>query len=126
MQCLRIMVAEESFEELVQQVQAVVVASLANQDVPFESIVSKLKKDRDMSRHPLVQLAFVVHSQHDLGRLVLLDGVETKSLEGPATSRFDLEFHFYQKPDGLQGDVVFSTDLYAPETIENMLGVFSN
>ncbi|KAK1912720.1 hypothetical protein P3342_004656 [Pyrenophora teres f. teres] len=79
-----------------------------------------------MSRHPLVQLAFVVHSQHDLGRLVLLDGVETKSLEGPATSRFDLEFHFYQKPDGLQGDVVFSTDLYAPETIENMLGVFSN
>ncbi|CAE7020751.1 Nonribosomal peptide synthetase 3 [Pyrenophora teres f. teres] len=126
MQCLRITVVDESFEELVQQVQAVVVASLANQDVPFESIVSKLKKDRDMSRHPLVQLAFLVHSQHDLGRLVLLDGVETESLEGPATSRFDLEFHFYQKPDGLQGDIIFSTDLYAPETIENMLLVFSN
>ncbi|KAL7773083.1 hypothetical protein CFE70_003047 [Pyrenophora teres f. teres 0-1] len=125
MQCLRITVVEESFEELVQQVQAVVVASLANQDVPFESIVSKLNKDRDLSRHPIVQLAFVVHSQQNLGQLIL-EGLETESLDGPATSRFDLEFHFYQKPDGLQGDVVFSTDLYAPETIENMLSVFNN
>ncbi|EFQ86145.1 hypothetical protein PTT_18689, partial [Pyrenophora teres f. teres 0-1] len=125
MQCLRIMVAEESFEELVQQVQAVVVASLANQDVPFENIVSKLKKDRDLSRHPLVQLAFVVHSQQDLGQL-MLEGLKTETLQGVAASRFDLEFHFFQKPDGLQGDVVFSTDLYAPETIENMLAVFSN
>ncbi|KAK1912701.1 hypothetical protein P3342_004637 [Pyrenophora teres f. teres] len=125
MQCLRITVADESFEELVQQVQAVAVASLANQDVPFESIVSKLKKDRDLSRHPVVQLAFVVHSQQNLGQLIL-EGLETESLDGPATSRFDLEFHFYQKPDGLQGDVVFSTDLYAPETIENMLSVFNN
>ncbi|KAK1912718.1 hypothetical protein P3342_004654 [Pyrenophora teres f. teres] len=106
-------------------VQAVVVASLANQDVPFENIVSKLKKDRDLSRHPLVQLAFVVHSQQDLGQL-MLEGLKTETLQGVAASRFDLEFHFFQKPDGLQGDVVFSTDLYAPETIENMLAVFSN
>ncbi|CAA9959472.1 Nonribosomal peptide synthetase 3 [Pyrenophora teres f. maculata] len=125
LQCLRTTVAEESFEELVQQVQAVAIASLANQDVPFESIVSKLKKDRDLSRHPLVQLAFVVHSQQNLGQLIL-DGLETETLHGAATSRFDLEFHFYQKPDGLQGDVIFSTDLYAPETIENMLSVFNN
>ncbi|KAG9191728.1 ATP-binding cassette, subfamily B (MDR/TAP), member 1 [Alternaria panax] len=125
MQCLRTTIVDESFEELVQQVQAVAVASFANQDVPFESIVSKLKKDRDLSRHPLVQLVFVVHSQRDLGELIL-EGVETEGLDGPATSRFDLEFHFYQKLDGLQGNVIFSTDLYTPETIENMLSVFNN
>ncbi|EMD61778.1 hypothetical protein COCSADRAFT_121744 [Bipolaris sorokiniana ND90Pr] len=125
MQCLRITVENESFEELVQQVRAVVVASLANQDVPFESIVSKLKNDRDLSHYPLVQLAFVVHSQRNLGQL-MLEGVETEGLDDSATSRFDLEFHFFQHLDGLQGNVIFSTDLYAPETIENMLSVFNN
>ncbi|KAJ4354970.1 hypothetical protein N0V95_003349 [Ascochyta clinopodiicola] len=125
MQCLRITVGGESFEELVQQVQSVAVASLANQDVPFESIVSKLKNDRDLSRHPIVQLVFAVHSQRDLGQLVL-EGVETEYLEGAATSRFDLEFHFFKDQGGLRGDVIFSTDLYAAETIDSMLSVFQN
>ncbi|OSS43873.1 hypothetical protein B5807_11703 [Epicoccum nigrum] len=125
MQCLRITVGGETFEELVQQVQAVAVASLANQDVPFERIVSKLKKDRDLSRHPLVQLVFAVHSQQDLGKLTL-EGVETEGVGDTATSRFDLEFHFFQESNRLRGDVIFSTDLYAPETIDNMLSLFRN
>ncbi|KAF2463679.1 acetyl-CoA synthetase-like protein [Lindgomyces ingoldianus] len=125
MQCLRITINDESFEELVQQVHGVAVASLANQDVPFETIVSQLKQDRDLSRHPLVQLVFAVHSQQNLGQLVL-EGVETEGIHGAATSRFDLEFHFYPQTNGLQGNVVFSTDLYAPETIENMLSLFHN
>nr|ARJ54910.1 nonribosomal peptide synthetase 8 [Curvularia lunata] len=123
MQCLRITVEDETFEELVQQVQEVAVASLAGQDVPFERIVSKLKKERDLSRHPLVQLIFAVHSQRDLGKL-MLEGVETESMGYTATSRFDLEFHFFQHLNGLRGEVIFSTDLYASETIENMLSLF--
>ncbi|KAF2471468.1 uncharacterized protein BDR25DRAFT_368329 [Lindgomyces ingoldianus] len=125
MQCLRITIHDESFEELVQQVHAVAVASLANQDVPFESIVSQLKQDRDLSRHPLAQLVFSVHSQQNLGQLVL-EGMETEAMHGAATSRFDLEFHFYPQTNGLHGNVVFSTDLYAPETIDNMLSLFHN
>ncbi|KAF2471471.1 amino acid adenylation, partial [Lindgomyces ingoldianus] len=125
MQCLRITIHDESFEELVQQVHAVAVASLSNQDVPFESIVSQLKPDRDLSRHPLVQLVFAVHSQRNLGQLIL-EGVETESMHVSVTSRFDLEFHFFQEPSGLQGNVFFSTDLYAPETIDNMLSLFHN
>ncbi|KAK1914119.1 hypothetical protein P3342_007365 [Pyrenophora teres f. teres] len=109
MQCLRIKIGDESFEELVQQVH--------------ENIVSKLKNDRDLSRHPLVQLVFAVHAQRDLGQLKL-EGVETENLGDTVTSRFDLEFHFSQQADGLRGSVMFSTDLYAPETIDNMLSVF--
>ena len=44
LQCLRTTIdADESFEELVQQVYEATIASLANADVPFENIVSKLK-----------------------------------------------------------------------------------
>ncbi|KAK1914298.1 hypothetical protein P3342_007544 [Pyrenophora teres f. teres] len=60
-------------------INAVAVASHANADVPFESIVSKLKSDRDLSRHPLVQLVFAVHAQQDLGQLKL-EGMKTESL----------------------------------------------
>ncbi|KAL7771423.1 hypothetical protein CFE70_001366 [Pyrenophora teres f. teres 0-1] len=123
MQCLRITAGHGSFEELVQQVHEVMIASHANADVPFESIVSKLKSDRDLSRHPLVQLVFAVHAQQDLGQLNL-EGVQTESLADAKTSRFDLEFHFYQQSDGLLGNILFSTDLYAPETIDNLLSVF--
>ncbi|KAL7780679.1 hypothetical protein CFE70_010704 [Pyrenophora teres f. teres 0-1] len=123
MQCLRITAGHGSFEELVQQVHEVTIASHANADVPFESIVSKLKSDRDLSRHPLVQLVFAVHAQQDLGQLNL-EGVQTESLADAKTSRFDLEFHFSQQPNGLWGSVMFSTDLYAPETIDNLLSVF--
>ncbi|KAK1918712.1 hypothetical protein P3342_001761 [Pyrenophora teres f. teres] len=73
MQCLRITIGDDSFEQLVQQVNAVAVASHANADVPFESIVSKLKR---------------------------------------------------RQSDGLLGNILFSTDLYAPETIDNLLSVF--
>ncbi|KAK4182000.1 condensation domain-containing protein, partial [Podospora australis] len=124
MQCLRTTVKEDmTFQELVQQVTAVNIASLANQDVPFENIVSSLHPNRDLSRHPLVQLVFVVHSQRDLGQLKL-QGVETESLSSLATTRFDLEFDFYQEPNGLRGEVTYSTDLYCPDTISNMLSVF--
>ncbi|CAE7222192.1 Cyclosporine synthetase [Pyrenophora teres f. teres] len=121
MQCLRITAGHGSFEELVQQVHEVTIASHANADVPFESIVSKLKSDRDLSRHPLVQLVFAVHAQQDLGQLNL-EGVQTESLADAKTSRFDLEFHFsaVRRPVG----ILFSTDLYAPETIDNLLSVF--
>ncbi|KAL7780677.1 hypothetical protein CFE70_010702 [Pyrenophora teres f. teres 0-1] len=123
LQCLRITAGHGSFEELVQQVHEVTIASHANADVPFESIVSKLKSDRDLSRHPLVQLVFAVHAQQDLGQLNL-EGVQTESLADAKTSRFDLEFHFYQQSHGLLGNILFSTDLYAPETIDNLLSVF--
>ncbi|KAJ6279029.1 hypothetical protein J3E71DRAFT_242872 [Bipolaris maydis] len=123
LQCLRTSVGEGTFKSLVDQVHDVVVASHANADVPFESIVSKLKNDRDLSRHPFFQIVFAVHSQQDFGQLKL-EGLETEIVPMPANSRFDMEFHFYQQADGLQGNMQFSTDLYAPETIENMLSIF--
>lgn len=62
-QCLRISInGDQSFEQLLRQVREVVIASLANQDVPFENIVSELRRDRDMSRHPIIQIMFTVHS----------------------------------------------------------------
>ncbi|POR38258.1 Nonribosomal peptide synthetase [Tolypocladium paradoxum] len=123
LQCIRIKVEGESFDELVRQVQATTVTSFVNQDVPFERIVSKLQADEDHSRHPLVQIIFAVHSQLDFGKFSF-EGIEADPLTLPVTSRFDLEFHLYQEKNALRGSAIYSTDLYYPETIRNMLSVF--
>ncbi|KAL7940855.1 hypothetical protein V8C42DRAFT_349180 [Trichoderma barbatum] len=124
LQSIRICIETESLEELVQQVHKTTTDSLANQDVPFENIVSKLQKDRDQSRQPLSQILFAVHSQKDLGSFKL-EGLSAKQIAVPPTTRFDLEFHFFQESGALQGEILFSTDLYSSETIINLLSVFS-
>ena len=123
-QCLRSWVEDETFEDLVRQVHATTVSSFANQDIPFERISSQLLVDSDLSRHPLVQMIFAVHSQSDLGKFTL-EGIETEPMAMPITSRFDLEFHFYQGDHELRGSLIFSTDLYNSETISSILSVFS-
>ncbi|KAL3473273.1 hypothetical protein BJX99DRAFT_261462 [Aspergillus californicus] len=123
MQCVRTKIEGETFEELLQQVHQTVTEALLNQDVPFDVVASKIQRGRDLSRNPLAQLVFVVHSQLNLGQLEL-EGIEAEILPEPPTSAFDLEFHFYPVEGGLRGEVVFSTDLYLPESIRNLLSVF--
>ncbi|GKU13154.1 unnamed protein product, partial [Fusarium langsethiae] len=124
-QCIRISVGDESFESLISQTQATLAASLSKRDVPLEKVISALQVDTDPSRHPLVQITFFFHSQSDI-QDSLLESIEHEVIESPITSRFDIEFHIYQTERSLRGEVVFSTSLYNPETISNMVSVFQN
>ncbi|PNP49913.1 hypothetical protein THARTR1_09443 [Trichoderma harzianum] len=125
MQCIRTVINGQSFETLVSQVREEMLLSFANQDVPFEKVVASLEKDRDLSRHPLVQIVFALHSQRDLGKLKL-ESIDAELIAPATTSRFDLEFHFFQEDEALQGQVIFSTDLYYSDTISNMMAIFRN
>ena len=74
----------------------------ANQDVPFERLVAELLPGaRDLSRNPLAQVTFAVHSQRNLGYL-RLDGLKTQPIGQVSTSRFDLEFHFFEEDHGMR------------------------
>ncbi|RSL49592.1 hypothetical protein CEP54_012351 [Fusarium duplospermum] len=127
LQCLRIKMEQGgSFEDLVQQVQEIAAASFDNQHVPFEKIVSQLNTPRDLSRHPLVQVIFALHSRGTSGPLKLGDGLESEMLDPIPTSRFDLEFHIFDDGDCLTANVVYSQDLFETETINSMMSVFNN
>lgn len=119
LQCIRTKVehAHTTFYHLVRQIQAKLSMAFDNQDLPFEDLVSKLTQRRDLSRNPLVQMVFAVHSQSDLGRLSF-EGVEAQRVTLPSASRFDLEFHFYQVEDSFRGEILFSLDLFYPETMK--------
>ncbi|KAG5808758.1 hypothetical protein H9Q71_006773 [Fusarium xylarioides] len=124
-QCMRITVDDEdTFASLVRQVRATTTAAFENEDVPFERVVSTmLPGSRDLSRTPLAQLIFAVHSQKDLGRFEL-QGLESEAVSSKAYTRFDIEFHLFQEVDGLKGSCNFATDLFKPETVENVVSVF--
>ena len=123
-QCMRITVEDESFEGLVQQVRATATAAFANQDVPFERVVSALLPgSRDTSRNPLVQLMFAVHSQRHLGE-IHLEGLAGEAVPGTASTRFDVEFHLFQGAERLNGSVLFASELFEPETLRGMVAVF--
>ncbi|EPE28440.1 Acetyl-CoA synthetase-like protein [Glarea lozoyensis ATCC 20868] len=124
-QCLRIQVNEEdTFEGLLLQVRSTVAEALANQDVPFERLVATLSPgSRDMSRNPLVQLMFALHSQPDLDT-IQLEGLKAERVPSAVSTRFDAEFHLSQGDKGLKGSVLFAADLFERETIRNMVAVF--
>ncbi|KXG54739.1 AMP-dependent synthetase/ligase [Penicillium griseofulvum] len=123
-QCMRITVEDDTFEGLTQKVRSTATAAFANQDVPFERIVSTLLAgSRDTSRNPLVQLLLAVHSQKDMGR-IQLEGMQAEPIGLSVTTRFDIEFHLFQESDRLSGGMAFSTQLFEADTITHLLAVF--
>ncbi|OQD93279.1 hypothetical protein PENSOL_c033G00290 [Penicillium solitum] len=124
-QCIRTKVEsrDQSFRQLVDQVQSVTTAAFENQDVPFDKIVSRLMKERDVSRHPLAQVTFILHPQTNFGQL-RLDGLQVEQLHLPQVSRLDLEFHLYPADNCLRGDIHYSVDLFNAQTMQGMLSVF--
>ncbi|KAM0462368.1 hypothetical protein ACHAPV_003843 [Trichoderma viride] len=124
-QCMRITVDDdETFESLVRQVRLTATAAFEHQDVPFDRVVSGLLPgSRDLSRNPLAQLMFAVHSQQDFGNFEL-EGVEAEPLLNQVYTRFDIEFHLFQETNRLSGNFVFAADLFKLENIRNVVSVF--
>ncbi|KAG6001999.1 NRPS protein [Claviceps maximensis] len=123
-QCMRIKIEDDdTFQDLVQNVQSTATSAFAHQDVPFETIVSQLQTSRDTSRNPLVQIVFALHSQLNIGHFEL-QGVHSEPLNSCVTSRFDLECHLFQEEQSLHGRIIYSTDLYQSQTIENLTRTF--
>ncbi|RWA07195.1 hypothetical protein EKO27_g7918 [Xylaria grammica] len=125
-QCMRITVeSSDTFESLVRQVRSTAAAAFEHQDVPFDRIVSALLPgSRDASRNPLVQLVFAMHSQQGLGKFEL-EGLEGESLINAVTTRFDLEFHLFQEAGKLSGHMIFASDLFKLETVQNVVDIFN-
>ncbi|KAL9484759.1 hypothetical protein ACSS6W_003548 [Trichoderma asperelloides] len=124
-QCMRINIdSDETFETLVRQVRLTATAAFEHQDVPFDRVVSALLPgSRDLSRNPLAQIMFAVHSQKDFGRFEL-EGLEAEPLLNQVYTRFDIEFHLFQETDSLSGNLVFAADLFKLENIRNVTSVF--
>ncbi|HEY0735024.1 MAG TPA: amino acid adenylation domain-containing protein, partial [Herpetosiphonaceae bacterium] len=111
------------FRALLERVRRTTLTAFDHQMVPFDRLVEELQPERSLSHTPLVQTMFTLQNF----------GAETLNAAGLAISplvfeskiaKFDLMLTLTEHPDGLHGELEYSTDLYRSPTIERMIGHF--
>ncbi len=111
--------AEPSFRDLIAQMRTNALDAYAHQDLPFEKLVDALNPPRDLSRHPIFQVMFVLQNV-TIGALDL-PGLKLSPVPlQDTTAKFDLTLTLTETPDGLKGEISYATDLFAAETIARL------
>lgn len=108
-----------NFVELLRRTREVTLGALCNDDVPFETVVSELHPDRDLSRDPLLQVlislapsASAVDPGWDVSQMRVDVGA----------AKFDLDLELDDRPEGIGGRFVYDTDLFDAATVARMAG----
>ena len=122
---------DPSFAELCERTREVVLGAQSHQELPFEHLVEKLQPDRDLSRSPLFQVAFLFQNASEAGAdaLELAPGLVLQPLADPLavhteTSKFDLALILWDHGQGFSASFEFNRDLYDAQTIDRMLAHF--
>ncbi|MEG4504363.1 amino acid adenylation domain-containing protein [Microcoleus sp. F6_B4] len=112
-----------TFRELLHRVKNVAMAAYAHQDLPFEKLVEELHPDRELSRNPLFQHSFSL--QNTPVAALELPGIAGEAIDFDAgTAKLDLECHLWEDAGSIQGQFVYSTDLFDRPTIARIAGHF--
>ena len=110
-----------SFKDFLQQVKRSTLEAYDHQQVPFEKVVERVVKERDMSRSPLFQVMFVLQNTPEVEHLQL--GELQLSAEGVenTTAKFEITLSITQTEEGLFGSWGYNTDLYSAGTVDRMI-----
>ena len=113
---------DPSFRKILAQVRETALGALQHDEVPFELVVKELHTERDLSRNPLVQVAFTLVPQVASPTAGWSAGqwdVET------GAAKFDLYLEMEDEDEGLTARFMYRTDLFRRETIERLQAGFT-
>ncbi len=111
-----------SFRRHLAVVRETCLEAYANQELPFEALVEALQPRRELNRHPLFDVLFVL--QTPLPEL-RMPGVTASFVEqDTATSKFDLTLTLRESAQGWDGWVEYRTDLFEAATIDGFIERF--
>ena len=111
---------DPSFAELLSRVREVVEKAFSHQDVPFESVVRELHLERDMSRHPVFQIAFSMKERASAASDSALELIEVESVNEP----LDVTVKFAEEGNELLSCFSYNSDLFGASTITRMMEHF--
>ncbi len=111
-----------TFRETLARVREVALQAYANQDLPFERLVSELQTERDISRSPLFQTMFLLQQRREYSVVSLTDlSVERIHID-LGISRLDLYLKLVNTGAEITGAIEYNTDIFDAATIERMAG----
>ncbi|MEH1869056.1 MAG: amino acid adenylation domain-containing protein [Nostoc sp.] len=117
-----------SFRELLRRVREVSLGVYAHQEMPFIKLVEQVQPVRDSSYTLLAQVMFVFQNtpEDDLKLANLTLKEEFIATDTKDTAEFDLNLTLQETAEGIEGALVYRTDLFTPATIARMVTVFQN
>ena len=87
--------------------------------MPFERLVEVLNPQRSMAHHPLFQVMLVF--QNTAEPTLGLPGVSTAPYPvDTTTAKFDLSFGLAESANGLEGALVYATDLFNRDSAQRI------
>ncbi len=116
---------DPSFRTLLDRAREVVLGAFAHQDLPFEKLVAEIQPERDLSRSPLFQVAFVV--QNAPAAALQLPGLAAVSSGSPEdaveqTAKYDLLFTAVEHArGGVRLSCSYAADLFEAATVARLL-----
>jgi len=112
-----------SVRDLIESVRETALGGYANQEVPFEKLVSELHRDRNLEHNPIFQVMFVLQSGQTF--LPQFSSLRVRNVELQTySSKFDLALEATGGNEGLDISISYSTDLFADESATQMLADF--
>jgi len=122
---LRVDLQTPSCKTLLAHSRRMALDAFSHQDIPFERLVEELVPVRDLSRSPLFQAMFVLHSAGGEGWRIPGLAVDPVPLAG-ITAKFDLLLTMVDLVDGgFACTLEYSTDLFAAERMKRLLENFT-
>ncbi len=114
---------DPGFRTLLRRMQQLALEVYEHQETPFETLVTALQPERDLSRSPLFQVLFVFHNTP--APTIQFSGVEGCVEEiHNGGAKFDLTFAITDCPEGLWLALEYNADLFEASTVERMLDHF--
>jgi amino acid adenylation domain-containing protein len=111
-----------SFKELLAQVRETALGAYGNQYTPFEKLVQELEIKRDLSRNPLFQVWFNMMNFQE--EKIELPGLIAEPIFIPESSKFDFSLYVKEQEQGIDLELIYKPNLFAPERMREMLEQF--
>ena len=110
---------EVSFKDFLGEVRDSVLGALGASEVPFDMVVREMKIRAEPGAHPLFNLLFSIEPPVD----PFPEGWDLTQMDVVVgAAKFDLYLELDERPDGMIGRFLYSTEVFEPATIRRMIG----
>ncbi|MEM9820490.1 MAG: amino acid adenylation domain-containing protein, partial [Bacteroidota bacterium] len=111
------------FTALLQKVKATSLDAFAHQELPFEQIVEAIDWPRDQSRTPIFQISLTYDNTPEIAPFQIGHFQVNQALTDQlsAKAQRDLSFFINQDEEGFNIRLLYCSDLYRPDSMEQLL-----